>query len=203
MKIKSTKFLISAVRPEQYPDEIFGEIAFAGRSNVGKSSLINMLINRKKLAKTSSTPGKTQTINFYEINEQFRFADLPGYGYAKVSKSVQSQWGKIIESYLYNRKNLLEVFQLVDIRHEPTQQDQQMYDWIKHFGFRGIVIATKSDKISMGKRSKQLNKIRQILQIDEAGLLLPASVENKEGKDKIWELIVDIFQDKGINIETE
>ncbi len=201
MKIKSAKFLISAVRPEQYPDEGLGEIALAGRSNVGKSSLINMLVNMKKLARTSSSPGKTQTINFYEINEQFRFVDLPGYGYAKVSKNVQSKWGNMIESYLRNRKNLLEVFQLVDIRHEPTQQDQQMYHWIRHFGFHGIVIATKADKISRGQQSKQLKIIRKKLQMEDTDILIPASAENRQGKDETWQLIADIFRKKGIEIE--
>jgi len=203
MKIKSAKMLISAVRPEQYPDESLGEIAFAGRSNVGKSSLINMLVNMKKLAKTSSTPGKTQTINFYEINEQFRFVDLPGYGYAKVSKDVQNKWGNMIESYLKNRKNLLAVFQLVDIRHEPTQQDQQMYQWIRYFGFDGVVIATKADKISKGQQSKQLKIIRKKLQMEEKDILIPASAENRQGKEEIWQLIADIFRRQGIEIEIE
>ncbi len=146
MKIKSSDFLISAVSPSQYPEEPLPEIAFAGRSNVGKSSLLNMLINRKNLARTSSTPGKTQTINFYSIDDLFRFVDLPGYGYARVSKSQKNAWAKTIETYLNTSENLLEVIQLVDIRHKPSEQDKEMYKWILECGFNGIVIATKLDK---------------------------------------------------------
>ena len=136
--------MISAVAKSQYPEDQLPEIAFAGRSNVGKSSLINMLLNRRGLAKTSSTPGKTQLVNFYDIDGLFRFVDLPGYGFAKVSKTQKANWGKIIDTYLNTRENLLEVFQLVDIRHKPSGEDKQMYDWIKASGFSGIVIGTKA-----------------------------------------------------------
>ncbi len=167
MKISESKFVISAVSPKQYPDDLIPEIAMAGRSNVGKSSLINMLINRKKLARTSATPGKTQTINFYDIDEKFRFADLPGYGYAKVSKSQKSTWGKMIETYLSSRQNLIEVVQLVDFRHKPTQDDQQMYKWILEFGFSGIVVATKFDKVKKGQRKKQIELIKKTLNMPD------------------------------------
>ncbi|RKD21595.1 GTP-binding protein [Caminicella sporogenes DSM 14501] len=203
MKIKSSEFIISAVKPSQYPQTHMPEIALAGRSNVGKSSLINMLVNRKKLAKTSSVPGKTQTINFYLINNEFHLVDLPGYGYAKVSKRSQEEWGKIIETYLTSRENLVEVLQLVDIRHKPTVQDKQMYEWIKHFGFKGIVVATKLDKIKRSQRQKQISIIRKELGMDKDDVLIPVSSLNREGKEELWEVICSIFIDKGLNITIE
>ena len=145
MKIISSDLHAIAVGPKQYPMDNLPEIAFAGRSNVGKSSFINTMINRTNLARTSGKPGKTRTINFYIINENFRLVDLPGYGYAQVSKTEKEKWGRIIEEYLTNRENLKEIFLIVDMRHEPTAQDLMMYDWIKSFGFSGIVIATKAD----------------------------------------------------------
>ncbi len=202
MKIKNAEIIISAVKKEQYPEESFPEIALAGRSNVGKSSVINMLVNRKKLARTSSSPGKTQTINFYRINDGFSFVDLPGYGYAKVSKANKSQWGKMIETYLTSRPNLLEVLQLVDIRHSPTEQDKQMHEWIKQFGFNGVVIATKLDKIKRSQRQKQLDLIRKELQIGD-GLLIPVSSENREGKEVLWDTIDQIFKVNGYDFELE
>lgn len=200
MKIKSAEIVISAVRKEQYPDESFPEIAFAGRSNVGKSSLINMLVNMKKLARTSSSPGKTQTINFYRINNAFSFVDLPGYGYAKVSKASKEQWGKMINTYLNNRPNLLDVLQLVDIRHSPTEQDKQMYEWIKQFGFNGIVIATKLDKINRSQRQKQLDLIRKELKMGDA-ILIPISSEKREGKEDLWSVINEVFKVNDFNFE--
>ncbi|MFT9497697.1 ribosome biogenesis GTP-binding protein YihA/YsxC [Anaerosolibacter sp.] len=197
MKIKSAEIVISAVKPSQYPEENIPEIAFAGRSNVGKSSSINMLTNRRKLARTSSSPGKTQTINFYRINDEFSLVDLPGYGYAKVSKSNKETWGKMIETYLTSRKNLLEVFQLVDIRHKPTEQDQQMYSWIKHFGFNGIVVVTKADKIGRGQRQKHLKIIRETLQMKKEDILIPISAETREGKEELWSVIHEIFRVNG------
>lgn len=204
MKIKHAEIVISAVKPEQYPIEpLLPEIALAGRSNVGKSSLINMLVNMRKLARTSSSPGKTQTINFYRINQQFHFVDLPGYGYAKVSKSSKEAWGKMMESYLTTRKNLYEVFQLVDIRHEPTQQDKHMYSWIKSFGFNGIVIATKLDKISRGQRQKHLSMIRKELQMTSEDILIPVSAETREGKEQLWEVILEVFRVNGFEFGEE
>ncbi|MFZ5966627.1 MAG: ribosome biogenesis GTP-binding protein YihA/YsxC [Bacillota bacterium] len=203
MIIRSAEIVISAVKKEQYPEEPLPEVAFAGRSNVGKSSAINMLLNRRNLARTSSSPGKTQTINFYRINEQFSLVDLPGYGYAKVSKSSKEQWGSMMETYLTTRKNLLQVFQLVDIRHKPTEQDKQMYQWIRHFGFNGIVIVTKADKISRGQRQKHLQIIKTELRMSEEDILIPISAETREGKDAFWDVIKEIFEVNGYNFEEE
>lgn len=203
MKIRSCEFIISAVSPKQYPEEDMPEIALAGRSNVGKSSLINMLLNRKKLARTSSTPGKTQTINFYKINEEYHLVDLPGYGYARVSKSNKEAWGKMIETYLTNREKLVEVIQLIDIRHKPTAQDIQMYNWIRHFGFKGIVVATKLDKIKRSQRQKHISQIRKTLEMDKDDILVAVSSMNREGKEALWEVIGNAFIKKGYDITIE
>ena len=157
MKIKTSRLEAIAAIPSQYPEGTLPEIAFAGRSNVGKSSFLNAVINRKNLARTSGKPGKTRTINFYNVNEEFRLVDLPGYGYAAVSKAEKAQWGKIIETYLMTREQLAEVILLVDIRHEPSAQDVQMYDWISAYGFEGYVMATKADKISRGSIARHVN----------------------------------------------
>src|SRR5690554_3566716 len=165
MKITDAQLEKIAVNKTQYPDENLYEIAFAGRSNVGKSSFINSMVNRTNLARTSGKPGKTRTINFYNINEEFRFVDLPGYGYAQVSKREKEKWGYIIEEYLNSRPNLLEVVLLVDIRREPTDQDLLMYNWINTFNFTGIVIATKADKITRGKYHQNIKIIKNKLKI--------------------------------------
>lgn len=198
MKITKSDLQAIAVNPKQYPMDNLPEIAFAGRSNVGKSSFINSMINRTNLARTSSKPGKTRTINFYIINESFRFVDLPGYGYATVSKAEREKWGQIIEKYLTTRDNLKEVVLLVDIRHEPTDLDLMMYNWIKTFDYKGIVIATKADKISKGQVQKHLNIIKKKLAIEDSNLIIPYSAENKLNKDKIW----DIFKEILINDKT-
>lgn len=203
MKIRSCEFIISAVSPKQYPEEEMPEIALVGRSNVGKSSLINMLLNRKKMARTSSTPGKTQTINFFKINNEYHLVDLPGYGYARVSKSSKETWGKMMETYLTTRDNLVEVIQLIDIRHKPTEQDIQMYNWIRHFGFKGIVVATKLDKIKRSQRQKHISQIRKNLEMDKDDILLAVSSTNREGKEKLWEVIGNAFIQKGYNITIE
>lgn len=203
MKIGQCSFVTSAVNIEGYPPDEKPEFALAGRSNVGKSSLTNMLINRKGLAKTSSTPGKTQTINFYDIDDLFRFVDLPGYGYAKVSKAQRSSWGKIIETYLNNRPNLIEVFLLVDMRHKPTEEDKQMYDWIKSCGFNGIVIATKSDKIKNSLFQKQLKLIRETLGMTQDDVLIPVSAESRYGKYVVWDAINELFEVNGFDIRFE
>lgn len=194
MKIIKSDLHAIAVKPEQYPEDDLVEIAFAGRSNVGKSSFINSMINRKNLARTSSKPGKTRTINFYLINEQFRFVDLPGYGYAQVSKAEKDKWGHIIEGYLSSRKNLREVILIVDIRHEPTDQDLMMYNWIKSFGFSGLVIATKADKISRGNWQKHINIILKKLDIKDRNLVIPYSSENKINKDRVFEILEPILE---------
>lgn len=203
MKISECRFVISAVSPLQYPEDTKPEIALAGRSNVGKSSLTNMLINRKGLAKTSSTPGKTQTINFYDIDNKFRFVDLPGYGYAKVSKSQRGTWGKIIETYLNKRENLLEVCLLVDMRHKPSEDDVLMYEWIKSCGFMGIVIATKSDKLKKNQIKPQQKLIRETLGMTREDVLLCASAETREGKYEIWDFFNNLFEERGCDIYFE
>ena len=173
----------------QWPKECIEEIAFVGRSNVGKSSFINAFLGRKNLAKTSSKPGKTRTINFYNIDNKFRLVDLPGYGYAKVSKTEKAKWDKLINEYLHDRENLKEVFLLVDIRHEPTQLDLQMYEWILESGFTGFVIATKYDKISKNQLSKHIKAIKNKLNIDDEGLIFAYSSENKHNLSVIHEQV--------------
>lgn len=194
MKIIKSDLHAIAVGPKQYPQDELPEIAFAGRSNVGKSSFINSMINRANLARTSGKPGKTRTINFYIINDSFRFVDLPGYGYAIASKTEKEKWGEIIERYLTDRKNLREVVLIVDIRHEPTDQDLMMYQWIKSFGYRGIVIATKADKISKGNYQKSIKIIKEKLEIKDTSLIIPYSSDKKINKEKVWEVFENILQ---------
>lgn len=183
------KLLATAVKPAQYPDTLVPEIAFAGRSNVGKSSLINCLTNRTKLARTSSTPGKTATINFYDIAGQYRLVDLPGYGYAKVSKDEQKRWAKMIETYLSDRFNLVQIIQLVDARHKPTQDDLTMLNWIRHFGYTPVVVATKLDKLKKSEIEKNLTIIYEMMELDDDSILLPFSSEKKTGREDLTELI--------------
>lgn len=187
MIIKKAELVAVAVKKNQYPEDDKKEIAFAGRSNVGKSSLLNLLVNRKNLARVSGSPGKTRTINFYEINDEFRIVDLPGYGYARVSKSVTENWGEMIEGYLANRQGLLKVVQLVDIRHEPSAQDIQMYQWLRHYGFDGIVVATKSDKISRNEMAKNISCIRKTLGLSPEDKVIPVSSLKRTGYDKLME----------------
>lgn len=188
MKIIKSDLHAIAALPKQYPQDDLPEIAFAGRSNVGKSSFINSMINRTNLARTSGKPGKTRTINFYIINDSFRLVDLPGYGYAQVSMSERKKWGDIIEKYLRNRENLKEVVLIVDIRHEPTSQDVMMYNWIKSFGYKGLVIATKADKISKGNWQKNLKIIREKLDIKDINLITPYSSDKKLNVDTMWKI---------------
>ncbi|MCI8508118.1 MAG: YihA family ribosome biogenesis GTP-binding protein [Lachnospiraceae bacterium] len=169
------------------------EIAFAGKSNVGKSSLINGLLNRKALARTSSQPGKTQTINFYRINDAFYFVDLPGYGYAKVSVSEREKWGKMIERYLHTSENLVLVFLLIDIRHEPSANDKMMYDWIVHNGFTPVIIATKSDKIKRSQLQKNLKSIRMKLEMPKEDIIFPYSALSKQGREEILDYIESVL----------
>lgn len=189
MKISKSDLQAIAVKPAQYPIDDLPEIAFAGRSNVGKSSFINSMLNRRELARTSSKPGKTRTINFYLVNDSFRLVDLPGYGYAKVSKAEQKKWGEIIDRYLTSRENLREVILIVDIRHRPTDQDLMMYNWIRSFGFTGIVIATKADKISRGNWQKHIKIIKDKLNIQDAGQIIPYSSQNKTNREDVWRVI--------------
>lgn len=171
------------------PQNDHPEVAFAGKSNVGKSSLINALMNRKSLARTSSQPGKTQTINYYNINDQIYFVDLPGYGYAKVSESVRSQWGKMINNYLHKSEQLKLVFLLVDIRHAPSEKDKVMYRWVCESGFRPVVIATKLDKIKRSQIQKQLTLIGSTLETDDDTLIIPFSALSKQGREEIYEIL--------------
>lgn len=164
------------------------EIAFAGKSNVGKSSLINALMNRKSLARTSASPGKTQTINFYNVNHQMYLVDLPGYGYAKVSQSVKEQWGKLIERYLRQSRQLKAVFLLIDIRHKPSENDKLMYDWIVHNGYQPIIIATKADKLKRSQIPKQLKVLKEGLELPGGTQVIPFSAQTKQGRDEIWNL---------------
>lgn len=189
MIIRKCEFIKSAVSHDQYPDLDLPEIAFSGRSNVGKSSLINSLLNRKKLVKVSSNPGKTRTINFFLVNDQYVMVDLPGYGYAAVSKSEKQSWGKMIEDYLRNRVNLRNVVLLVDIRHAPTADDKLMYDFIKYYRQSVIVVATKLDKITRAAVKKNMNTIRQTLGIDKEDVLIPYSSETHVGREELWEVM--------------
>ena len=171
------------------PDNVLPEVAFAGKSNVGKSSLINALMNRKNLARTSSQPGKTQTINFYNINNALYFVDLPGYGYAKVSLEIKAKWGKMIENYLKKSKQLKLVFLLIDIRHEPSENDRVMYNWVKDMGFAPVIIATKLDKINRSQIQKQVKLIREGLKASSETVIIPFSAETKQGRDEIYALL--------------
>lgn len=171
------------------PDNPYMEFAFAGKSNVGKSSLINGLMNRKALARTSAQPGKTQTINFYNINDAMYFVDLPGYGYAKANEEVKAQWGKMIENYLHKSKQLKAVFLLIDIRHEPSANDRLMYDWILKQGFAPVIIATKLDKINRSQIQKQIKMIREGLKVKQGTIVIPYSAQTKQGREEIYELI--------------
>ncbi|MGN0166398.1 MAG: ribosome biogenesis GTP-binding protein YihA/YsxC [Acetatifactor sp.] len=170
------------------------EVAFAGKSNVGKSSLINALMNRKSLARTSAQPGKTQTINYYNINDAMYFVDLPGYGYAKANENVKAQWGKMIEDYLHKSKQLKCVFLLIDIRHAPSENDCIMYDWIVRNGYHPVIIATKLDKINRSQIQKQLKLIRTTLEVEEGTVMIPFSAETKQGREEIYEILDGILE---------
>ena len=179
------------------PDNRLPEVAFAGKSNVGKSSLINALMNRKSLARTSAQPGKTQTINFYNINDALYFVDLPGYGYAKVSGEIKEKWGKMIENYLHSSKQLKTVFLLIDIRHAPGTNDITMYKWILNQGFSPVIIATKLDKIKRSQTEKQLKLIRETLGTKADTVILPFSAQTKQGRDEIYEMIESCLSYEG------
>ncbi|MCH3954654.1 MAG: ribosome biogenesis GTP-binding protein YihA/YsxC [Eubacterium sp.] len=197
MKIVQSEIVATAVRPQQYPADNLAEVAFAGRSNVGKSSLLNLITGRKNLARVSASPGKTQTINFYLVNKDhdpFRIVDLPGYGYAKVSKKVTQDWGEMMETFLTGRQGLRKVFQLVDIRHKPTVQDVQMYNFLKYYDLDGPVIATKADKVSKREAQKQMQIIRKTLDMRQDAAILPVSALKKTGVDQVLAAIEEIVR---------
>jgi GTP-binding protein len=194
LTIKKADLCAVAVKAAQYPPDDRREIAFAGRSNVGKSSLLNLLTGRKRLARVSGSPGKTRTINFYSVNDDsFRIVDLPGYGYAKLSRSITENWGDMIEAYLKNRKNLARVALLTDIRHKPSAQDVQLYEWLRHYGLEGLVIATKADKLSRGEAAKNLRLIRETLGLADGDALLAVSALKRTGVEEllneIWKIL--------------
>ncbi|SRR5213595_2884396 len=189
MKVTSSEIVISAVKPAQYPDTTLPEFALAGRSNVGKSSFINKMLNRKGLARISSKPGKTQTLNFYLINEILHFVDVPGYGYAKVSKSEREAWGKMIETYFMSREQLKAAVLIVDLRHPPSKDDQMMYNFLKHYEVPCVVVATKADKIPKGKWQKHLKVTRETLDLEKSDHLILFSSETGLGKDQAWTVL--------------
>lgn len=189
MEIKKSELEAVAVRAAQYPPDDLPEIAFAGRSNVGKSSLLNLITGRKSLARVSGSPGKTRTINFYRCNDRFRIVDLPGYGYAKISRSESEKWGAMMESYLEGRENLIKVVQLVDIRHKPSEQDVQMYEYLKYFELDGIVVATKADKIGSNEKKRALKLIGDTLGMSEDDIIIPVSSLKRNGHEELLDTI--------------
>ncbi len=194
MRIINSELESVAVKASQYPPEDLPEIAFAGRSNVGKSSLLNLITGRKSLARVSGSPGKTRTINFYRCDDAFRIVDLPGYGFAKVSRSESEKWGAMIEGYLENRSNLLKVVQLVDIRHKPSAQDVQMYEYLKYYGLDGIVAATKADKVGNNQKASCIRLIRQTLGMKKEDIVIPVSALKRTGDEELLEAIEDLLQ---------
>lgn len=184
------------------PDNQMDEVAFAGKSNVGKSSLINALLNRKALARTSSQPGKTQTINFYNVNNAMYLVDLPGYGYANASVEIKAKWGQMIENYLHTSQKLKAVFLLIDIRHEPSENDRMMYEWMEHQGFAPIIIATKADKLKRAQVTRHVQMIREVLGVQEDTIVIPFSAETKQGREEIWEQIESLV-DFAVNSKEE
>ncbi len=203
MKIKSVALETVVGITSKLPEHSLPEIAFAGKSNVGKSSLINALLNRKALARTSSQPGKTQTINFYNINESFYFVDLPGYGYAKVSQEIREKWGKMIERYLKQSKVLKLVCLLVDIRHAPSENDKIMYEWIVYQGYQPVILATKLDKIKRSAKEKQIKLIRESLGATKETVILPFSAETKQGREEVWQLICQKLEPASVPNQAE
>lgn len=189
MVIKEVKLETVCGVTSKIPDNTLPEVAFAGKSNVGKSSLINALMNRKALARTSAQPGKTQTINFYNINGAMYLVDLPGYGYARVSESEKAKWGKMIENYLHTSRQLRRVFLLIDIRHNPSDNDKLMYDWIVSQGFDPVIVATKLDKIKRSQKDKCVRAIREGLQVKPGTRIVPFSAQTKTGREEIWQIM--------------
>ena len=197
MVIKYTELETVCGITSSLPDNAKPEVAFSGKSNVGKSSLINGLLNRKSLARTSSQPGKTQTINFYNVNHELYLVDLPGYGYAKVNQETKAKWGRMIENYLHSSRQLKAVFLLIDIRHEPSQNDKMMYDWILHNGYEPIIIATKLDKLKRSQVAKHIKMVKEGLHVVPGTAVIPFSAVTKDGRDEIWEIIEGCMAQEG------
>nr|WP_317360139.1 ribosome biogenesis GTP-binding protein YihA/YsxC [uncultured Tyzzerella sp.] len=194
MNVNNVELTAVCGRKDQYPETDLPEVAFVGKSNVGKSSLINCMVNRKSLARTSQNPGKTRTINFYNIENLVHFVDLPGYGYAKASKSEIEKWGKMIEEYLLERQQLKSIILLIDIRHEPGANDKMMYDWLKHYGYKIIIVTTKSDKLKRSQINKHISIISKSLGLDKEDILLSFSSETKDGREKLWNIIKSVIE---------
>lgn len=194
MNVNNVELTAVCGRKDQYPNTELPEVAFVGKSNVGKSSLINCMVNRKSLARTSQNPGKTRTINFYNIENIVHFVDLPGYGYARAAKSEIAKWGKMIEEYLLERNQLKSIILLIDIRHEPSDNDKIMYDWLKHYGYKIIIVTTKSDKLKRSQINKHISIISKSLQLDKEDLLVPFSSETKDGREKLWDIIKNVIE---------
>lgn len=195
INLNNVKFETTAVKPEQYPYGNIPEVAFVGRSNVGKSSMINALLNRKDLAKVGAVPGKTRVINFFNVDNKLYFVDLPGYGYANVSKKEQQSWKYMIETYLYTRKQLKLIIMIVDIRHLPTENDKIMHVWLKESNIPYIIVATKADKISKSQINKNISDIKEVLELNGEISVIPVSSKTKQGKDELWKLIkLNIFR---------
>ncbi|NGM83590.1 YihA family ribosome biogenesis GTP-binding protein [Paenibacillus sp. 7124] len=203
MKVTKAEFVISAVGPSQYPEDALPEIALAGRSNVGKSSLINRMISRKNLARTSSTPGKTQHMNYYRINDSLYYVDFPGYGYAKVSKVQRAAWGKMVEKYLAERETLKLVLLVLDLRHPPTADDRMMYEWLKHYDIPMCVVATKADKIPKTRLPRHIKIMKEALGVLPGESFIPFSSELGLGKDELWALIESQIAPEEGEIETD
>lgn len=200
MKVNNVSLAAVGVKMSQYPDDKKPEIAFAGKSNVGKSTLINAMLGRRALARTSSQPGKTRTINFYNVEDILYFVDLPGYGYAKAPKSEIEQWGKMIDEYLNKRESLMGIVLLIDIRHDPGENDKMMYNWLKHYGYDIIIAATKMDKIKRSQIQKQVSNIKKALNINPEDKLIPFSGETKSGVEELWnaiEKVIGFQEEKG------
>ena len=193
MKILSAEFVTSAVKPAQYPPEKYPEMAFAGRSNVGKSSLINTLVNRKRLVKTSSTPGRTQLINFFDINNLITFVDLPGYGYAKVPTAVRKKWGPMIETYLSGRDTLKGVVVILDIRRIPREEEHNLIAWLEHYSIARIMVLTKADKLSKTKQDKRRAAVAGSMEVDSSELIL-FSAKSRQGRDAVWDAIISLTE---------
>ncbi len=194
MNVNNVELTAVCGRKDQYPDTDLPEVAFVGKSNVGKSSLINCMVNRKSLARTSQNPGKTRTINFYNVENIVHFVDLPGYGYARASKEEIAKWGKMIEEYLLERPQLKSIILLIDIRHEPSGNDKMMYDWLKHYGYKIIIVTTKSDKLKRSQINKHTAMISKSLNISKEDILIPFSSESRDGRDKLWEIIKNVIE---------